>query len=102
MSQPKLFQAVKVGTTQLQHRVVFAPCTRFRSDSNGVVLPLVKEYYGQRASVAGTLLISEATVIAPEAGGLTHLPGIWSEEQVSAWKEVCYLLLVHELQTSLV
>ena len=88
MSQPKLFQAIKVGTTQLQHRVVFAPCTRQRNDSDGVVLPHVKEYYGQRASVPGTLLISEATIIAPEAGGFTHVPGIWSEEQVSAWKQV--------------
>jgi NADPH2 dehydrogenase len=90
MSQPKLFQAATVGTTQLSHRVVFAPCTRFRNDSNGVVLSHVKEYYGQRASVPGTLLIAEATVIAPEAGGFTHVPGIWSEEQVSAWKQVEY------------
>ena len=93
MSQPKLFQAVKVGTTQLQHRIVFAPCTRFRCRSNGVVLPHVKEYYGQRASVPGTLLIAEATVIAAEAGGYPHSPGIWSEEQVSAWKKVRRYLL---------
>jgi NADPH2 dehydrogenase len=88
MSSPKLFQAVKVGTAQLQHRVVFAPCTRYRADANGVVLPHVKTYYGQRASVPGTLLITEATFIAPEAGGYTHVPGIWSEEQVAGWKEV--------------
>ena len=49
---------------------------------------LAVEYYRQRASVPGTLLISEAITIAPEAGGRPHVPGIWSEEQISAWKEV--------------
>jgi 2,4-dienoyl-CoA reductase-like NADH-dependent reductase (Old Yellow Enzyme family) len=88
MPKPKLFQPITIGTTRLQHRVVFAPCTRHRCDADGVVLPHVKTYYGQRASVPGTLLITEATTIAPEAGGYTYIPGIWSEEQVAGWKEV--------------
>jgi 2,4-dienoyl-CoA reductase-like NADH-dependent reductase (Old Yellow Enzyme family) len=45
-------------------------------------------YYEQRASVPGTLLIAEATQISPSEGELPHGPGIWSEEQVQAWKKV--------------
>jgi NADPH2 dehydrogenase len=66
-----------------------APLTRFRADANNVpTLPIVKEYYEQRASVPGTLIITEATFITPQAGGYAHVPGIWSDDQVRAWKEV--------------
>ncbi|KAF7329451.1 hypothetical protein MKEN_00207200 [Mycena kentingensis (nom. inval.)] len=38
----------------------------------------------QRASTAGTLLVTEATFIAARTGGYNHIPGIWSEEQLWA------------------
>ena len=86
---PRLFQPVKVGELTLAHRIVLAPLTRFRhTKTDHVALPIVKEYYAQRASTPGTLLISEATLISPEAGGYIHAPGIWSDEQISKWKEV--------------
>ncbi|KAJ7653047.1 hypothetical protein B0H17DRAFT_1172166 [Mycena rosella] len=92
MSAPttsKLFQPLQVGTAALQHRVVLAPLTRYKaSEAHVPYLPLVPEYYGQRASKPGTLLITEATFIAAKAGGYSHVPGIWSAEQIAAWKEV--------------
>ena len=89
MSTSKLFKPLKLGDIQLKNRVAMAPLTRFRADENHVPLPMVAEYYAQRASVPGTLLITEATVIAPFAGMMTpHMPGIWSEEQIAAWKRV--------------
>ncbi|KAL1690560.1 hypothetical protein GGG16DRAFT_55350 [Schizophyllum commune] len=89
MSTPKLFQPAQVGDLTLAHRVVLAPLTRFRhTDLSHVALPNVKEYYAQRGSTPGTLLISEATFIAPQAGGYKNAPGIWSDEQIKAWKEV--------------
>ncbi|RPD60830.1 NADH:flavin oxidoreductase/NADH oxidase [Lentinus tigrinus ALCF2SS1-6] len=87
-SVPKLFQPAKVGTLDLSNRVVLAPLTRLRADSAHVPTDLMVEYYKQRASYPGTLLVSEATFIAPQAGGMPHVPGIWSEEQVKAWKKV--------------
>ena len=65
-----------------------APLTRFRADDFHVPLPFVAEYYAQRASVPGTLLITEATFIAPAAAGLGNVPGIWNADQVAAWKKV--------------
>ncbi|KAG7091718.1 hypothetical protein E1B28_008119 [Marasmius oreades] len=84
-----LFQPVQVGRLNLHHRVVLCPLTRFRaSQTNVPILPVVKEYYTQRGSRAGTLLITEATFIAEKAGGYANVPGIWSDEQIAAWKEI--------------
>ncbi|KAJ7843250.1 hypothetical protein B0H14DRAFT_3086564 [Mycena olivaceomarginata] len=49
---------------------------------------LVAEFYGQRGSKPGTLLITEATFIAPQVGWDAHIPGIWSAEQIKAWTSV--------------
>jgi len=72
----------------LHHRIGMAPLTRFRSTDDHVPTPLNVEYYAQRASVPGTLIISEGTIIAPCAGGWANAPGIWNADQVSAWRAV--------------
>jgi NADPH2 dehydrogenase len=46
------------------------------------------EYYSQRGCAKGTLIITEAITIAEKAGGRDNVPGIWNEEQISAWKKV--------------
>jgi NADPH2 dehydrogenase len=51
-------------------------------------MPFVKEYYEQRGSVPGTLLITEATFISPKAGGYSNAPGIHNAAQIKAWKAV--------------
>ena len=89
MTTYKLFQPIQVGTVTLQHRVVMAPVTRYRGNSKQSPTDLVVEYYAARASVPGTLVISEATIVARKASGESfHVPGIWSDEQVAAWKKV--------------
>ncbi|KAI3620894.1 flavin oxidoreductase nadh oxidase [Moniliophthora roreri] len=87
-AKSKLFQAIKFGDVQLKHRAVLAPLTRFRVDDKHVPLSIAKEYYAQRASQPGTLLITEATLIHPKTGGFANVPGIWSDAQIEAWKEV--------------
>ncbi|KAI0696399.1 NADH:flavin oxidoreductase/NADH oxidase [Cerioporus squamosus] len=87
-STPKLFQPAKVGELELSNRVVFAPLTRFRADTAHVPTDMMVEYYKQRASYPGTLLITEATYITAQAGGMPSVPGIWSEEQIAGWKKV--------------
>ena len=88
MSDLRLFQPLKVGTMTLQHRLAMAPLTRFRADDEHVPTAIMAEYYGQRASVPGTLLVSEATFVSPAAGGMANVPGIWSAAQVAAWRAV--------------
>lgn len=84
----RLFTPLRIGKCELQHRVTMSPLTRFRADHLGVPLPFVMEYYGQRASVSGTFLVSEATAISKEAVGFSNVPGIWNEVQIQAWKEI--------------
>ncbi len=95
-SVPKLFQPIRVGTANLQHRVVLAPMTRYRADAQHVHGSLGVEYYKQRTSVPGTLAITEATFIAPQAGGYKNVPGIWNDEQVSGWSPVRHPLNVSD------
>lgn len=88
-TQPKLFTPVQFGPNTLQHRVVLAPMTRFRSDDNHVpITKLVAEHYAARAAVPGTLLITDAVYITARAGGFANVPGIWNQEQIDAWKQV--------------
>lgn len=88
MTGSNLFNPIKVGNVELKHRIAMAPLTRNRSPKH-IPGELVQEYYEQRASTPGTLLITEATFIAPQASGYAPLvPGIWSEEQVEGWKKV--------------
>ncbi|KAG8845678.1 hypothetical protein FRB91_001564 [Serendipita sp. 411] len=88
MGSVKLFTPFRVGTIDLAHRIVLAPLTRFRANASHVHGDLAVEYYKQRSSTPGTLLITEGTFIAPEAGGYTNAPGIWNQDQINAWKRV--------------
>ncbi|KAK0481307.1 hypothetical protein IW261DRAFT_1680896 [Armillaria novae-zelandiae] len=90
LGSSELFRPIRVGALTLNHRIGLAPMARFKATETGHVpiLPLVKEYYTQRASDPGTLLITEATIIAQKAGVNKNAPGVWSEEQLQAWKEV--------------
>jgi NADPH2 dehydrogenase len=45
-------------------------------------------YYTQRASSSGTLLVTEGTFIAPHAGGMANVPGIYNAAQIAAWRAV--------------
>ncbi|KAH9039321.1 putative NADPH2 dehydrogenase chain OYE2 [Lactarius pseudohatsudake] len=83
-----LFQPLRVGTTDLQHRVVMAPLTRLRANKDHVHGELAKTYYAQRSGVPGTLIIAEATFIAPQAAGYANMPGIWNDAQIAGWKPI--------------
>ncbi|WAO87611.1 Oxidored-FMN domain-containing protein [Fusarium falciforme] len=88
MPQSRLFKPLKVGDIEVKHRIGMAPLTRLRATHDRVPTPLMKDYYGQRAAVPGTLIIAEGTFIAANCGGFVHGPGIWREDQVAAWKTI--------------
>ncbi|KZT21861.1 FMN-linked oxidoreductase [Neolentinus lepideus HHB14362 ss-1] len=85
---PKLFQPIRIGAVNLSHRIVLAPLTLLRANKAHIHGDLAVEYYRQRSSKSGTLLIAETSIIAAKAGGLDHIPGIWSDEQIKAWRKV--------------
>jgi 12-oxophytodienoic acid reductase len=81
-----LLTPYKMGKFQLSHRVVLAPLTRQRSYGN-VPQPHAILYYSQRTTKGG-LLITEATGVSDTAQGYQDTPGIWTKEQVEAWKPI--------------
>jgi NADPH2 dehydrogenase len=88
MVDSKLFKPLRVGNITLQNRIAMAPLTRFRSDDAHVPLPMVADYYEQRASTPGTLLISEATFMSHASVGYESVPGIYNQAQIDGWKKV--------------
>ena len=85
---PSISDPLRVGNCQLQHRVAMAPLTRLRSDEEHVPLPMVTEYYAQRACVPGTLLITEATFLSFISSGRdANAPGIYTKEQIEQWRK---------------
>ncbi|ODQ77344.1 hypothetical protein BABINDRAFT_163602 [Babjeviella inositovora NRRL Y-12698] len=88
LADTNLFKPIQVGRYQLQHRVVLPPLTRYRNDTDQAPTELAVEYYGQRSSKVGTLLVTEATFISAAAGGYDLAPGIWSGKQVTQWNRV--------------
>jgi 2,4-dienoyl-CoA reductase-like NADH-dependent reductase (Old Yellow Enzyme family) len=90
---PTLHDPITIGDLELPNRILMAPLTRNRATMPGrVPNALMKEYYIQRAT-AGAIL-TEATSVTPEGVGYPATPGIWSEEQVAAWRDI--VRAVHE------
>jgi 2,4-dienoyl-CoA reductase-like NADH-dependent reductase (Old Yellow Enzyme family) len=83
---PSLFDPITLGAIEAPNRVLMAPLTRTRSTKDHVPTPMMGEYYAQRAGAG--LIISEATGISREGLGTPFAPGIWTDEQVEAWKPV--------------
>ena len=83
---PSLFDSVQLGAIAAPNRILMAPLTRARSTRDHVPTPVMVDYYRQRAGAG--LILSEATGISRQGLGWPHAPGLWSDEQVEAWKPV--------------
>lgn len=82
----KLLEKGKIGSNILSNRVVMAPMTRSRAGENGVINPSAALYYAQRAGAG--LIISEGIDISEQAIGMPNTPGIYTAEQINAWKAI--------------
>jgi N-ethylmaleimide reductase len=90
---PNLLDPIQLGAIAAPNRIIMAPLTRGRSQGVHVPIGALKaEYYSQRASAG--LIITEATGISQEGLGWPSAPGIWSADQIEAWKPVT--AAVHE------
>ncbi len=86
LGQP-LLRPADFGDFQLPNRVVMAPTTRARAVNDTLVpTPMHAAHYGQRASAG--LIIAESTWVSERAIGFVNVPGVYSEQQVAAWRQV--------------
>ncbi len=83
----RLLEPFKLGPHVLKNRLVMAPLTRCRADmATRTPTALMTEYYRQRAGAG--LILTEATVVTAKGVGYPATPGIYSDEQVNAWKKI--------------
>lgn len=82
-----LLRPVGLGDLQLPNRVVMAPLTRARATNHErAPTELHAAYYAQRASAG--LIVSESVWVSERAVGFSNVPGLYSDEQVVAWRGV--------------
>ncbi|MEI9978533.1 MAG: alkene reductase [Edaphobacter sp.] len=84
-SVPSLLTPVQLGSLTLPNRIVMSPMTRARS-INGVPARIEAEYYSQRATAG--LIVTGGIYISRMAIGAVNVPGIFTEEQIEAWKQI--------------
>ncbi|MGO1501178.1 MAG: alkene reductase [Marinobacter sp.] len=82
----KLFEPGQFGDLALKNRVVMAPMTRSRSTDQAIPTPEMVDYYAQRAGAG--LIIAEGTSPSADGMGYCRTPGIYSAEQIAAWRTV--------------
>ncbi|ODV80811.1 NADH:flavin oxidoreductase/NADH oxidase [Suhomyces tanzawaensis NRRL Y-17324] len=88
LKDTEVFNPIKVGKNQLQHKIVYAPTTRTRALDDHSPSDLIVDYYDDRSKTKGSFLIAEATFVSPQAVGISNAPGIWTDRHVKAWKAI--------------
>ena len=76
MNNNLLFSEYKLNPLfTLKNRILMAPMTRAKSTDDFVPTDEMVEYYARRADAG--LIITEGTVIRPDARGHNNVPGIF-------------------------
>ncbi|CAI9115121.1 OLC1v1015957C1 [Oldenlandia corymbosa var. corymbosa] len=81
-----LLTPYQMGRFLLSHRIVLAPLTMTSSPRNIPGPEAILQY--SEKTTKGALLISEATGVSETAQGFPSMPGIWTKEQIEAWKPI--------------
>lgn len=69
-----------------KNRIVLAPMTRCTANDAQVPTDNILHFYEDRASCG--LMVTEATCISQDANAYPNTPGIYSEKQIEAWRNV--------------
>ncbi|MCX5743420.1 MAG: alkene reductase [Proteobacteria bacterium] len=80
-----LFTPFRLGRIELANRIVMSPMTRSRAIGNVPSASMVT-YYRLRASAG--LILTEGVAPSPNGLGYARIPGVYTPEQVTAWRAV--------------
>jgi N-ethylmaleimide reductase len=84
---PKLlFTPTRFGDLDLANRIVMAPMTRNRADTDGTPNTLMAEYYAQRAGAG--LIVAEGAWPSPAGQAYCRQPGIATPTHIAGWRAV--------------
>lgn len=93
---PRLFTPLRLRGLELRNRAWLAPMCQYSAE-DGVVGDWHLIHLGSLATGGYGLLLAEATAVLPEGRITPQCPGLWNEDQVTAWKRV--VDAVHALGT---
>lgn len=83
----RLFQSYQLHKNLvLKNRIVMAPMTRAKADDNSNPTIAMADYYAKRADAG--LIITEGTIISPDAKGYNNIPGLFSSQHIDGWRRV--------------
>lgn len=86
MTDSPLLTPWSLGSLSLPNRMVMAPMTRFRAAEDGTPLPVVAEYYAQRAGAG--LIVTEGIWPSRRGQAGWRMPGLETPEHVRGWRAV--------------
>ena len=79
------FTPFSLGSIEVGNRFAMAPMTRARAPDR-VPNELMEKYYSGRAGAG--LIITEATSVSQQGTGSIATPGIYTREQIAAWRRI--------------
>lgn len=83
-----LFEPLTIRGVEFSNRAWVAPMCQYSADINGVVGNWHLVTLGSYANGKAGLVMAEATGVNPEGRISIACPGIWSQEQVAAWRTI--------------
>lgn len=81
-----LFKTYNLGSLELKNRVVMAPMSRCRAQSDNTPTDIMATYYSQRASAG--LIVTEGIAPSQNGAGQCRIPGLYTPSHVTAWKPI--------------
>ncbi|MER6239847.1 alkene reductase [Streptomyces clavifer] len=81
-----LLRPARLGDHELANRLVMAPMTRNRAESDGTATPLMAEYYAQRA--AAGLIIAEASTPNPVGQTYPNIAALYTDAHTTGWRRI--------------
>lgn len=82
----RLLEGASLRNLPVANRIAMAPMTRARTGKDRVPTAIMGEHYAQRAGAG--LIVTEATTVSAQGNGWVNTPGIYTDAQEAAWKDV--------------
>jgi anthraniloyl-CoA monooxygenase len=85
---PPMFAPYKLRDMVLANRVVVSPLLTYRTEADGVPNAFHLVHYGTRAQGGAGLVMTELVAVTPDGRTTPACPGLWNDEQASAWAKI--------------
>jgi anthraniloyl-CoA monooxygenase len=86
---PPMFTPFRIGKMWVKNRVVVSPMNMYSADPGNIAGDFHLVHLGQLAMGGAGLVFAEMTSVSEDARITPGCPGIYTPEQVKAWKRIC-------------